>query len=279
MTAGDPFLRGLELARRAEYELALACLQRSLALTGERSDTLRLMGKVHLRLGELAQARSCWLRALALDPDDSRSAECLAVLAGFRKTRRAAAALGAALAVALALAGAWYEWGGPRAARPTAKLERAAPSPRAPVAEEERAPARAAEQPAPAAEPLSEEAYARLYREALDLARRGEIAEARARFAPLAAEEHAGRRLAANVHFWLGRCLYESKETEAALREFALVVERYPASAKRGDALLDMGRCWLRLGRRDRAEESFKELLAGDYEPALQELARKFIQP
>lgn len=56
---------------------------------------------------------------------------------------------------------------------------------------------------------------------------------------------------------------------------------RLPVPSATTDArlrLLEAGRCWLRLGRRDRAEESFKELLAGDYEPALQELARQFVQ-
>ena len=56
---------------------------------------------------------------------------------------------------------------------------------------------------------------------------------------------------------------------------------RLPVPSATADArrrLLRAVRCWLRLGRRDRAEESFKELLAGDYEPALQEPARRFVQ-
>lgn len=287
MEADDPFQRGLDLARRGDCELALACLRRSLALTGDRSETLRLMGKVHLRLGEFSQARDCWLRALALDPDDSGSAACLAVLAAFRKTRRTAAALAGAALLALLLAAVWYGWGGGRAAGPMAEAGRAVARPVAPMAGEEGAGARAAELPAApaaapqqpaAAQPLSEQVFARLYREALDLALRGEIAQARARFAALAGEEHAGRRLAGNVHFWLGRCLVQLRETEAALMEFRHVIGRYPESPKRGHALLDAGRCWLRLGRRDLAEEAFREILAGDYEPELQELARKFVQ-
>lgn len=287
MDGDDPFRRGLELARRGDCELALACLRRSLALTGERSETLRLMGKVHLRLGEFSRARDCWLRALALDPDDAGSAACLAVLAAFRKTRRRAAALAATLGAALLLVGVFYVRVGRHGVHPAAEPGHVSAPPAAPSAEEARTGARAvvpaaapaaAVQPPATAQPLSDEDFARLYRAALEFALRGEIAEARARFETLAGEEHAGRRLAGNVHFWLGRCLAQLRETEAALKEFRRVIDRYPESPKRGHALLDAGRCWLRLGRRDLAEEAFRELLAGDYEPALQELARKFVQ-
>lgn len=184
-----------------------------------------------------------------------------------------AASLAATLGLAVLLAGVWYVWSGKRGVQPAAEEER--PGARAAV---QCAVTAAAVREPTTVPPLTDGAFARLYREELDLALRGEIAEARARFQTLAGEEHAGRRLAGNVHSWPGRCLAQSRETEAALREFWRVIGRYPESPKRGHALLDAGRRWLRLGRRDQAGEALRELPAGDHEPALQELARKFVQ-
>jgi TolA-binding protein len=117
--------------------------------------------------------------------------------------------------------------------------------------------------------------FASRYERALQAARTGDLRQARALFEKLSAEAESKTPLSANVHFWLGRCLYELGETDQALVQFHIVLDRFPESAKRGDALLDAGRCYLKLREFEKARHMWQALIDGDFDPKLQEAARK----
>jgi len=69
----------------------------------------------------------------------------------------------------------------------------------------------------------------------------------------MARDQYAQEPLAGNAHFWLGRCLFELGMTGKALEQFQRVLQSYPGSPKTGEALLDAGRCYKRLGDRSKA--------------------------
>jgi TolA-binding protein len=189
------------------------------------------------------------------------------------------------MVVALVIAGFWLQWRSLRGIRQSVvRIETALSERPASVKEETPAPVSAQVSPAPPlpAEPVKapippEPPFPDRYREAVSAAMRGDIKTARAMLEPLADDKYAGQRLAGNVHFWLGRCLYEAGEVRTALEQFTAVLERYPGSPKFGDALLDAGRCYLRLGQREKAEQAWQRLLSGSYDAALQQAARRML--
>jgi tetratricopeptide (TPR) repeat protein len=285
MNGADPFNEGIEHARNGDYLAALDSLQRSLTTTGQVAETYRVMGKVHLRLGELDRARDCWHQALVIDPRDGQTRDCLALLERFHRNRRLLQVLGALAAVVLVVAGLWLQWRTLRAIQKSlVRIEAALPQRTASIGAETPAPVPVPISPAPppAAEPVKappppEPPFQDRYREAVGVAMRGDIKTARVLLERLADDKYAGQRLAGNVHFWLGRCLFELGEVRPALEQFTGVLERYPRSPKLGDALLDAGRCYLRLGQRDKAEDAWRRLLSGSYDPALQKAARRML--
>ncbi len=85
------------------------------------------------------------------------------------------------------------------------------------------------------------------YKEAVRVAFKGDLKQALALLAALSGEEYASQQLAGNVHFWMGRCLYELHQPREALDHFRRVLERYPNSPKYGEALADVDRCQRKL--------------------------------
>ncbi len=318
MRADSLFNEGLRRARTGDYVPALALLRESLALDADRAETCRLMGKVCLHLGQLDEAEACWERALALEPSDSEAARCLRVLGRHRTLRHAWSAALVLILAAVVTAVSWHHYRslrgfetalarletrlqvaaqpqlpeqeapeppGAPAAPPAAQPQPEAPAepvqepaaPPAPPPIPTRAPA-AAPPPSPARAPETSVPFADRYQTALSAALAGELAKARGLFEPLAQEVHAKEPLAGNAHYWLGRCLYELGDTRAALQRFNLVLAQYPRSYKVGDAMLDSGRCHLRLGDPEKAREAWQKLLDGRYEARVKEAARRLMR-
>ncbi len=285
MNADALFNEGLHRARAGDYVAALALLRQTAALEGYRNDTYRLMGKVHFHLGELEGAQRCWRETLALEPGDAVSAACLATLRRFLFVRRVAGMF-ATLAFLMLLAGfLWHLWDSLRGVRlsladlkaATARLAeriettaRTSPTP-TPVLPAEKAPRE------PAQPHLAVPIETR-YRIALAAALEGEIENARRLFESIARSMPENEPLSANVHFWLGRCLFELGDPRAALEQFRLVTDRYPNHAKAGDALLDAGRCYARLGERTQALLAWQRLLDGPFDSKLQAAARRSLE-
>jgi tol-pal system protein YbgF len=70
--------------------------------------------------------------------------------------------------------------------------------------------------------------------------------------------------LADNAQYWLAETDYVSKNFEAALAGFNLVLERYPESRKIPDALLKIGYCNIELERPTAAEQALRKVV-GQY--------------
>lgn len=281
MNADALFNDGLRRARAGDSIAALALLRQAVAVEGDRAESYRLMGKAHLHLGELEAAQRCWRQALALEPGDTGSAACLAALVRFQRTRQAAATVAVVAVLAVVAGSLWYQWSSLRGiqeavrslevslrlARETQKSATPQPLPPAPPYPSVTSPGKAASSPVASVEIR--------YREALSAAMSGDLQKARLLFERMALEIPAQEPLAGNIHFWLGRCLYELGEIRQALDQFNIVLERFPRNPKLGDALLDAGRCHVRLGQRDQARLPWQRLLDGVFDPKLQEAARR----
>jgi len=246
MNENEFFNAGLRRAQAGDYPGALIGLRLAQGLGADSAELHRLIGKVYVHLGELEQAEYSFRRAQAIDPRDSAAALCLDRLHRFRLTRRALTAVvlpATAAAIGLAL---WFPWEAYR------RLDAAVASISAPIA-----PAVGtnsgitlpttthpqAPNPEPCPPVTALPAFESRYREALGVAFAGDLKQALSLLRPLSAEEYAGRPLAGNVHFWMGRCLYELGEAREALDHFEIVLKRYPGSPKGGEAAADAARC------------------------------------
>ena len=252
MNSDQIFNAGLKRARAGDYHGALISLRLAASLGDESAELFRLMGKTHVHLGELKQAEDTFRHALAIDPRDSAAALCLDRLCRLRIIRRTAA-LAAALAVAAAIFLAlWFSWRAYRrldvavaaisarsAANPAAVARAELPATAAPRMET------LPQRPPPL---VATPSFESRYREAVGTALKGDLRRALPLLRALSGEEYANQPLAGNVHFWMGRCLYELGQTREALEHFQRVLERYPGSRKYGEASIDAARCRRKLG-------------------------------
>jgi tol-pal system protein YbgF len=67
--------------------------------------------------------------------------------------------------------------------------------------------------------------------------------------------------LAPNAQFYIGEIHFRQNHLDNALREFDMVLEKYPDNNKTADALYMKGRTLLQLGRRTQAKEEFCDLV------------------
>ncbi len=67
--------------------------------------------------------------------------------------------------------------------------------------------------------------------------------------------------LADNSQFWIGECRYARGDFNAALAAFTATVERFPGGNKVPDALLKAGKCLEALGDRERAAQTYREVM------------------
>ena len=70
-----------------------------------------------------------------------------------------------------------------------------------------------------------------------------------------------GTALADNAHFWIGESRYARGDFSSALRAFSETVELYPDGNKVPDALVKAGKCLEALGQRDRAMDTYREVI------------------
>ncbi len=68
-------------------------------------------------------------------------------------------------------------------------------------------------------------------------------------------------RYSDNAQYWLGEANYVQRNFKAALAEFQKVVNDYPDSPKRPDALLKLGYTYLELGDKDKARLALNSIL------------------
>jgi tol-pal system protein YbgF len=71
---------------------------------------------------------------------------------------------------------------------------------------------------------------------------------------------YPGHDLADNSQYWLGECYYDRKDFSAAVREFRMVIERYPGGNKVPDALLKVGFSYLALGSVEAGRQTLSQL-------------------
>jgi tol-pal system protein YbgF len=67
--------------------------------------------------------------------------------------------------------------------------------------------------------------------------------------------------LADNAQYWLAETRYVRGQFQPALAEFQKVLDQYPQSAKRPDALLKVGYCQAELGNRDEARNALQQVM------------------
>jgi TolA-binding protein len=300
----------LQRTREGDFQSALFPLQEAIAAEGGRCDSYRLMGKIHVQLGNLGEAEQSFRAALAIDPQDTNAAHCYGVLRNFRQTRRAAITLAALSSIAVLLGLFWYSTRSIRRldleiATVTARIApRTSPTAeRLPVTQSAamiptrsrneakalsqgktessvmiHAPGGSSEASKPVAAGRSSSSalpYSLRYQEAVAQALQGKLQEAVPLLEAISGTENDGEPLAGNAHFWLGRCLYQLKNTSEALKQFELVLTRFPESPKTGDALLDAGRCFRKLGNEKKAKEMWERLANGEFAPNLKAMAAR----
>lgn len=94
------------------------------------------------------------------------------------------------------------------------------------------------------------------YRAAYELYQQGRAVEAQQAFAAFVAA-HPGHPYADNAQYWIGECLYDRKEFEAARAEFLRVINEHPDGNKVPDAMVKVGLCEQRLGRSAEARRMY----------------------
>ncbi|MDH5326352.1 MAG: tol-pal system protein YbgF [Gammaproteobacteria bacterium] len=96
---------------------------------------------------------------------------------------------------------------------------------------------------------LEQEAYER----AFELLKQGNYELAIASF-KLFLETYPTAEYADNAQYWLGEANYVQRHYQVALEEFNKVLDNYPRSNKRADAMLKMGYTYVELGKNKRAK-------------------------
>ncbi len=303
MDADQLFNAGVNSARAGEYECALSSLQVAASLGDHSPELYRLIGKVHVHLGNIREAEDRFRKVLAVNPGDKAAAKSLAVVRRFRLVRRSIAAVAVLACTAVVVVAAWVLWmeflrldnaiaaisaqTATLQAAPPARVEtvppaapkseiQPRPSPPPPVTPQAAVPtpapkpvtqpkpspavARPATVPSPipkpemypkppSSAPMAAELFQSQYKQAVEIAFKGDLERALEMLTSLSGEQDAGQQLAGNVHFWMGRCLYELGRPRDALDHFRIVVERYPSSPKFGEAKIDVERCERKLAQ------------------------------
>ena len=88
----------------------------------------------------------------------------------------------------------------------------------------------------------------------------GQMSRAAAAFRTFV-KRHTSHSYADNALYWLGECLYDSKNYRLALKMFRRVVEEYPTGNKAPDALLKMGFSYIKLEERSNARTVLAQLV------------------
>lgn len=73
-------------------------------------------------------------------------------------------------------------------------------------------------------------------------------------------EAYPYHRLASNCQYWIGECYFGQGNFQSALESFKMIFN-YERSVKKDDALIMMGRCYIKLGDGQMAREMFDRLM------------------
>lgn len=132
------------------------------------------------------------------------------------------------------------------------------------------APAAAAEQPDPAIERAA-------YERAFELLKQGRYDLAVAAFKAFV-ETYPKGQYADNAQYWLGEANYVQRNFKAALEEFGKVVDGFPTSNKRPDAMLKLGYTYQELGQNDKARATLSDVVSSYPNSTAARLATKRLQ-
>ncbi|MFH1943743.1 MAG: tetratricopeptide repeat protein [bacterium] len=116
--------------------------------------------------------------------------------------------------------------------------------------------------------------FGEAYQNGLDKFYRAEHIDAKTTFEGLLSA-HPKHELASNCCYWVGECIYALGRYAEAIDAFKKVLT-YPSSHKFDDALLMKGQCYSKLGQKESALTSFRELLDRFPDSEYVPLARKY---
>lgn len=105
-------------------------------------------------------------------------------------------------------------------------------------------------------EATDESAILAEYRAAYELYQQGRMVQAQQAFEAFVVA-YPRHPYADNAQYWVGECLYDRREFEAARREFLRVINEHPDGNKVPDAMVKVGLCEQRLGRTAEARRMF----------------------
>lgn len=112
---------------------------------------------------------------------------------------------------------------------------------------------------APAGTAVAPNAERDAYKQAFDLLREGQYAQAITAFQGFL-KAHPNSGYAANAQYWLGEANYVSKQYQTAAAEFHKVLENYPESNKVPDAMLKLGYTYYELSEWTQARETLTQV-------------------
>ena len=73
--------------------------------------------------------------------------------------------------------------------------------------------------------------------------------------------EHSGYKRVARIHYILGNALSRADRTDAAIQTYQRLTKDYPDDSFPGDAWLEMGLAYDKLGRHDEADAAYQQLI------------------
>ena len=117
----------------------------------------------------------------------------------------------------------------------------------------------------------------RIFRRALELFRQGKTESAYLGFSNFLSD-YPNHEYADNALYWMGDCRYEEEKFSGALSEFLKVVRFYPGSNKMPDVLFKIGLSYQRLGKPQKAQSAFADLVTGYPGSAFADLAKARMQ-
>ena len=131
--------------------------------------------------------------------------------------------------------------------------------------------------PAPATAEVDPQAEHDDYEHAFNLLKEGRYDLAVAAFKTFV-QKYPNGRYTDNAQYWLGEANYVQRNFKAALAEFEKVVNNFPDSPKRPDALLKMGYTYQELGDNDKARLALNSVRMNYPDTTAARLASKRLQ-
>lgn len=125
---------------------------------------------------------------------------------------------------------------------------------------------------APATAPADDAGSEAAYRDAFGLLKAGDYAQAITAFSAFQTQ-YPNSQYGDNAQFWLAEAHYVKRDFAAALPEYQILLDRYPASKKLSHAMLKIGYCYADMGKADDARTALGALKARFPDSAAAQLA------